>query len=207
MLAPCKSASGCTRSPTVFTDRTHRTTLMDDLASLVVAKLGLRSGAGHYALVACENDPHFDGAASAPTECKIPTIVVRSVTHSTGELHYEVSYINVTSAAHKQLREAGTLPVWTVVTFRRIAVAADFVQGFVRRHKVQYLAYYIDLYEASDVDALFQVDGQGRILAPHEGVKNYGNFHKNYNRVARHPIPDANAMARAMCMLTPQALR
>ena len=93
------------------------------------------------------------------------------------------------------------------MTFRRIAVAADFVQGFVRRHQVQYLAYYIDLYEASDVDALFQVDSHGRILAPHEGIKNYGTFHKNYNRVARHPIPDANAMARAMCMLTPDSLR
>ena len=86
-------------------------------------------------------------------------------------------------------------------------MAADFVQGFVRRHQVQYLAYYIDLYEASDVDALFQVDSQGRILAPHEGVSSYREFHKNNNRVARHPIPDANAMARAMCMLTPDSLR
>lgn len=175
---------------------------MDDLVSLVVAKLKIRSGPGQYALVFNENDPHFDLA-----ESKIPTMVVRSVTRNTGELNFEVSYINVTSDAHRQLREADQLPVWTIVTFRRLSVAADFVQGFVRRHKVQYLAHYIDLYEASDVDNLFLVDDQGRVLAPHGGIKDYGTFDKNQDRVARHPVPDANAMVRAMLTLTPDSIR
>jgi len=171
---------------------------MDELASLVITKLHVRSGVGTFALVACEHDPYY-----GTPDTKIPTVVVRTVTHSSGELNYEVAYINVASEAHRQLREEDALPEWTFITFRRIDVASDFVQGFVRRHKHEWLAFYIDLYNASDVDALFQVDGGGKVHAPHEGVASYLKFHENGNRVARHPTPDANGMARAMRMLTP----
>ena len=182
----------------------RKTPPMDDLVSLVVAKLGICSGPGQYALVFNENDPHFD----LVPEGKVPTMVVRTITDSsTGELNYELCYINVTSDAHVQLREADQLPVWTILTYRRLAVAADFAQGFVRRHKVQYLAYCIDLYKASDVDNLFLVDDQGRVLAPHEGIKDYGRLDKNQNRIARHPVPDTNAMARAILTLTPDSIR
>ena len=136
---------------------------MEELANIVVEKLHLRDGAGHFALVVCEHDRYLP---NNQPQSKIPTLVVRPVTRKDGSIIFEVAYFNVSTKEHRQVRQSGTMPAWTFVTYHRIDVAADFVYGFVRRNEPQHISHATHTFEARDVEELFERDDEGRVWAP-----------------------------------------
>jgi hypothetical protein len=176
---------------------------MNELASIVVEKLHLRDGTGHFALVVCEHDRHL--ISNAP-DGKIPTLVVRPVTRKDGSTVFEVAYFNVTTREHKQTRQSGVRPAWTFVTYQRIDVAADFVYGFVRRHQPQHISHAVHTFEARDVEELFESDDEGRVRAPYN-IVNYKHFDKHHKKLATHLLGNRFDMLGAMWTLTPDSVR
>ena len=177
---------------------------MEELANIVVEKLHLRDGAGHFVLVVCEHDPHLP--QNLP-HSKIPTLIVRPVTRLDGSTVYEVAYFNVRTNEHKQTRQNDTMPAWTIVTYHRIDVAADFVYGFVRRHQPQHISHAVHTFEARDVEDLFERDDEGRVRAPIHNSSAYKYFDKHPKKIATHLLGNRFDMLGAMWTLTPDSVR
>ena len=177
---------------------------MEELANIVVEKLHLRDGAGHFVLVVCEHDNYLH--VNAP-ESKIPTLVVRPVKRIDGSVVYEVAYYNVRSLEHKKLRENDELPTWTFVTYQRIDVAADFVYGFVRKVNPQHISHAVHLCEARSVEDLFERTDEGRFLAPCKRNADYLFFDKSTKKLATHVLGNRFDILGAMWTLTPDAVR
>ena len=177
---------------------------MDELASIVVEKLHLRDGAGHFVLVVCEVDRHLISNNPSP---KIPTLVVRPMTRLDGSIIFEVGYFNVYTNEHKQTRQSGKLPAWTFVTYHRIDAAADFVYGFVRRCQPQHISHAVHTFEARDVDDLFERDDEGRVWAPVLSNSAYRNFDRHSKKLATHLLGNRFDMLSAMWTLTPDSVR
>ena len=177
---------------------------MEELANIVVEKLHLRDGAGHFALVVCEFDRYLPNNHS---DSKIPTLVVRPVTRLDGSTVFEVAYFNVSTKEHKQVRQSGTMPKWTFVTYHRIDVAADFVYGFVRRHQPQHISHAVHTFEARDVEDLFERDDEGRVWAPLHPSSAYKYFDKHPKKIATHLLGNRFDMLGAMWTLTPDSVR
>jgi hypothetical protein len=183
---------------------------MDDLAAIVVSKLKIRDGMGEFVLVGCQHDPHLVATLQQPDTSKvtkIPTIVVSTFQRSSGETAYQIAYLNVASKEHCEVRNAGGLPSWTLVTYNRPDVASAFVFGFLRRFNPFCVSLTVDLHLAGEVDQLFFEDDKGAVLAPHEGIKFYDRFDKHAAKIATHTIPDLDAMRRAMLTLSPLLVR
>ena len=177
---------------------------MEELANIVVEKLHLRDGAGHFALVVCEFDRYLPNNHS---DSKIPTLVVRPLTRLDGSTVFEVAYFNVSTKEHKQARQSGTMPKWTFVTYHRIDVAADFVYGFVRRHQPQHISHATHTFEARDVEDLFERDDEGRVWAPIHNSSAYKHFDKHPKKIATHLLGNRFDMLGAMWTLTPDSVR
>jgi len=177
---------------------------MEELANIVVEKLHLRDGAGHFALVVCEHDPHLP---NNQPHSKIPTLVVRPITRLDGSTVFEVAYFNVSTKEHKQVRQSGTMPEWTFVTYHRIDVAADFVYGFVRRHQPQHISHAVHTFEARDVEDLFVRDDGGCVWAPMRPNASYKYYDKNQKKLATHLLGNRFDMLGAMWTLTPDSVR
>ena len=178
---------------------------MEELANIVVEKLRLRDGAGHFVLVVCEHDWHMPN--NSP-DSKIPTLVVRPITRQDGTIVFEVAYFNVSTKEHRQVRRNGTMPAWTFVTYHRIDVAADFVYGFVRRHQPQHISHAVHTFEARDVEDLFERDDEGRVWAPmRNNSTGYNHFDKHPKKLATHLLGNRFDMLGAMWTLTPDSVR
>jgi hypothetical protein len=176
---------------------------MEELANIVVEKLHLRDGTGHFVLVACEHDRYLP---NNQPQSKIPTLVVRPVTRQDKSTVFEVAYFNVSTMEHRQARESGTMPAWTIVTYNRIDVAADFVYGFVRRHQPQHISHAVHTFEARDVEDLFERDDEGRVWAPHNSA-GYKYFDKHSKKLTTHLLGNRFDMLGAMWTLTPDSVR